>query len=212
MGKKRKKSSSSSSSSSDKKKKKTKKSSKKEDKKEDKKEEKKEEKKAPVVAPPRGGARFNALDSDDEDGGVSKAGLSSASAADLFNKKQWEMMARMKVDYKKQTDEKASKEAQIREKDEQRATNREMKRAKKMAEEEEAAAEAASLEKASKLHELSSEQKEKRKADAEAAAVARKFGPSGPMGGVSQRSVGDVMYSSDLHIGEGHGGFGGAGV
>ncbi|CAE8627667.1 unnamed protein product [Polarella glacialis] len=199
MGKKRKKSSSSSSSSSDKKKKKTKKSSKKEDKKEDKKEEKKEEKKAPVVAPPRGGARFNALDSDDEDGGVSKAGLSSASAADLFNKKQWEMMARMK-------------EAQIREKDEQRATNREMKRAKKMAEEEEAAAEAASLEKASKLHELSSEQKEKRKADAEAAAVARKFGPSGPMGGVSQRSVGDVMYSSDLHIGEGHGGFGGAGV
>jgi len=35
-----------------------------------------------------------------------KLGISTSSAADSFNKKQWELMEAMKVDYQKQTDKK----------------------------------------------------------------------------------------------------------
>merc|ERR1712050_789917 len=102
------------------------------------------------------GPRFNAFASSSEDeapakdkaGGFSKAGISTASAADSFCKKQWELMEALKVDYKKQTDKKTRKEEKEREKDIKRIAKKEKKRAKRKAEEDEAAAELAAAEKA----------------------------------------------------------------
>ena len=58
------------------------------------------------------GPRFNAFaDSDEEvpaaaDGSASKAGLSTATAADAFTKKQWEVVQRLKINYQDQVEKK----------------------------------------------------------------------------------------------------------
>jgi len=70
---------------------------------------------APVAGP-----RFNVAGSDSEDERPNAAGISSASAADSFNKRQWELMERLKVDYRKQSDKKAKKEEKQRKKEEKK--------------------------------------------------------------------------------------------
>merc|ERR1712232_1387559 len=67
------------------------------------------------------GPRFNTMASDSEDedkskASFSKAGISTASASDAFNKAQWEMMEKLKVDYHKQTDKKFAKDEKKRKK------------------------------------------------------------------------------------------------
>ncbi|CAJ1360231.1 unnamed protein product [Effrenium voratum] len=201
MGKKRKKSSSSSESESE----------------SEKKPAKKEPPKKGPAAKAASGPRFNAFaDSDEEaegakDGITSKAGLSAATAADAFTKKQWEVVQRLKINYQDQIDKKHSKEEKLRKKLEKKHREKELKRAKEMAEEEEAAAEAAASEKAMALEQQSKEQKEKQRLDQEKAAMQRKLGPKGPQV-KSNKAVGQVLYSSDLQIGECHGGGAGASV
>lgn len=165
-----------------------------------------------------GGPRFNAFaDSDDEaapapaDGVTSKAGLSTATAADAFTKKQWEVVQRLKINYQDQVDKKNKKEEKLRKKLEKKHREKELKKAKELAEEEEAAAEAAASEKAMALEQQTKEQKEKQRLEQEKAAMARKLGPKGP-NIKNNKAPGQVLYSSDLQIGESHGGGAGANV
>eukprot|EP00435_Cladocopium_sp_Y103_P051561 s1012_g16.t1 len=86
----------------------------------------KKQKKAAPKPKAAGGPRFNAFaDSDDEggagaaapaDGVTSKAGLSTATAADAFTKKQWEVVQRLKINYQDQIDKKNKKEDKLRRK------------------------------------------------------------------------------------------------
>lgn len=156
------------------------------------------------------GPRFNVADSDSDDGAPKTAGISTVTAADAFNKKQWELMEQLKVDYRKQTDKKAKKEEKHRKKEEKKEQKKEKKRAKKFAEEEEAAAEEAAAEKARAVEAKMIAAKAARKAEQEAVAAAKKIGPSVP--GRADKPVGVVQYSSDLQIGQSHGGGAGAGV
>merc|ERR1719195_1759071 len=94
---------------------------------------------APTARAAASGPRFNVADSDSDGEAPKTAGISTATAADAFNKKQWELMEQLKVDYRKQTDKKARKEEKHRKKEEKKEKKREKKRAKKLAEEEEAA-------------------------------------------------------------------------
>merc|ERR1712129_31123 len=65
-------------------------------------------KKAKPAVPKASGPRFSVAHSDSSDEANDKnAGISTASAADSFNKKQWELMERLKVDYRRQSDKKA---------------------------------------------------------------------------------------------------------
>ena len=48
------------------------------------------------------------------DGSASKAGLSTATAADAFTKKQWEVVQRLKINYQDQVDKKNKKEEKLR--------------------------------------------------------------------------------------------------
>eukprot|EP00439_Symbiodinium_sp_Y106_P007305 s6165_g1.t1 len=177
-------------------------------------EEKKQKKAAPKGA---SGPRFNAFaDSDEEeakpkDGASSKAGLSTSSAADAFTKKQWEVVQRLKINYQDQVDKKNKKEDKLRKKLEKKTREKELKKAKEMAEEEEAAAEAAAAEKAMALEQQSKDQKEQQRKEQEKAAMARKLGPKGP-NIKNNKAPGQVLYSSDLQIGESHGGGAGASV
>ena len=181
--------------------------------------EKKQKKASAPKAKAAGGPRFNAFaDSDDEgsapapaDGVTSKAGLSSATAADAFTKKQWEVVQRLKINYQDQVDKKNKKEEKLRRKLEKKHREKELKKAKELAEEEEAAAEAAASEKAMMLEQQTKEQKEKQRLEQEKASMARKLGPKGPSM-KNNKAPGQVLYSSDLQIGESHGGGAGANV
>mmetsp|Transcript_57618 Transcript_57618/g.91261 ORF Transcript_57618/g.91261 Transcript_57618/m.91261 type:complete len:205 (+) Transcript_57618:64-678(+) len=182
----------------------------------------KKQKKAAPKPKAAGGPRFNAFaDSDDEggagpaaapaDGVTSKAGLSTATAADAFTKKQWEVVQRLKINYQDQIDKKNKKEDKLRRKLEKKHREKELKKAKELAEEEEAAAEAAASEKAMMLEQQTKEQKEKQRLEQEKAAMQRKLGPKGPSI-KNNKAPGQVLYSSDLQIGESHGGGAGANV
>merc|ERR1712187_792226 len=119
------------------------------------------------------GPRFNVADSDSDGEAPKTAGISTATAADAFNKKQWELMEQLKVDYRKQSDKKAKKEEKHRKKEEKKEKKRDKKRAKKMAEEEEAAAEEAAAEKARAAEAQVAAAKAARKAEQEATTAAK---------------------------------------
>mmetsp|Transcript_158754 Transcript_158754/g.280453 ORF Transcript_158754/g.280453 Transcript_158754/m.280453 type:complete len:183 (+) Transcript_158754:117-665(+) len=147
------------------------------------------------------GPRFNVADSDSDDAkpNAKAVGISEASAADSFNKKQWEIMARLKVDYQKQTDKKAKKDEKKIKKDQKKMAKKEKKRAKKLAEEEEARRLAEEEEAEAERAAREAEAKEVKKKEAD---QIMKKGPSMP--GQAARSVGDVQYSDSVGIGQFH--------
>merc|ERR1719460_1771321 len=75
-----------------------------------------DKKKAKTKPAPKAAPRFNPMagSSDSEDAAQAPKdktlGINESSAADCFAKQQWELMAKMKVDYQKQTDKKSERQ------------------------------------------------------------------------------------------------------
>jgi len=131
----------------------------------------------------------------------SKAGISTASASDSFNKAQWEVMERLKVDYKKQTDKKFKKDKEKRKKVDKKEEKKAKKKAKRLQEEAEELQEREAVEKAAAAAEAAAERKARRAAQDEAIV---KKGPTMPQ--TEGHRVGQVSYSDSVQIGQHHSG------